>query len=131
MKKVWSSSWKSSGQTRKQRKYIFNAPMHIKHKLCSSSLSKELKKEHGIRSVPVRSGDTVKVMSGQFKGHSGKVTKVSLSRMKVYVDGASVKRSDGTESLYPIHSSNLMITKLDLSDKRRTEKIEKMKGANK
>ena len=126
--KLFSKFWNSSTQARKQRKYVFNAPLNIKHRLCSSSVSKELKKEYGFRSIPVRKDDFVKVMSGQFKGKSGKVTKVSLSRMKVFVEGAAVKRADGSDAMYPIHPSNLMITKLDTSDKLRVAKIERNKS---
>lgn len=131
MKKVWSNAWKASSQKRKQRKFVFNAPLHVKHKLVNVSLAKDLKTEHSTRAVPVRSGDVVEIMAGQFKGTSGKVTKVSLSRTKVFVEGAAVKRRDGSDSLYPIHPSNLRITKLDLSDKKRTGKLAKVKEANK
>jgi len=131
MQKLWSKVWNASTQKRKQRKYIFNAPLHIKHKLVNVSLSKELKTEHNTRSVPVRKGDTVKIMAGQFNGATGKVSKVSLGKTKVYVDGAAVKRRDGSDALYPIHPSNLMITKLDLSDKKRADKIAKFKEAKK
>lgn len=131
MKKVWSNAWKASSQKRKQRKFVFNAPLHVKHKLVNVSLAKDLKTEHSTRAVPVRSGDVVEIMAGQFKGTSGKVTKVSLSRTKVFVEGAAVKRRDGSDSLYPIHPSNLRITKLDLSDKKRADKLAKVKEANK
>lgn len=130
VEKKWSKFWNSSSQKRKQRKYLFNSPLHIKHRLLGASLSKELRKENGTRSVPVRKGDTVKVMSGQFKGKVGKVSKVSLARLKVYVEGVSVKRSDGTDSMYPIHPSNLQIMKLDLTDKSRADKIKKVKEGN-
>lgn len=93
----------------------------------SANLSKELRKENSVRSIPVRTGDTVKIMTGQFKGKTGKVTKVSLVKMKVYVDGVSTKRNDGTDAMYPIHPSNLQITKLDTSDKKRAEKIARLK----
>ena len=66
--KKFSKFWKSSTQARKQRKYVHNAPLHIKHKMLASSLSKELRKEHGVRSVPVRKDDFVTIKSGQFKG---------------------------------------------------------------
>ena len=125
--KAWSKLWKSSSQKRKQRKYAFKAPLHIKHKMLGSSLSKELRKEHKVRSVPVRKGDTVKITTGQFKGKSGKVTKVSLANMRVYLEEASLTRTDGTNALYPIHPSNLEIIKLDLSDKKRAEKLERIK----
>ena len=128
MKKEWSKCWKSSIQTRKQRKYVHNAPLHVKHKLLGSSLSSELRTEHNIRSVPVRKGDTVKVITGQFRGKSGKVVKVSVSRKYAHVEGATIQRADGTESFYPIHPSNLQIIKLDLTDKLRSSKVGRAKS---
>ena len=127
--KAWSKFWKSSTQKRKQRKYRFQAPLHIKHKFMNVALSTELKKEHGIRSLPVRTGDTVKVMVGDKKGVSGKVTKVSLSRTKVFIEGVDVAKQNGTKALYPTHPSNLKIEKLDLKDETRVAKIKKMKEA--
>lgn len=132
MKKVWSKLWNQSTQARKQRKYFRKAPLHIRHKFMTSPLSKELRKEHGIRSIPVRTGDSVKVKTGQFKGTTGKVSKVSLSKVKIYVEGAKISRADGSESFYPIHPSNVEITKLDLSDEKRAAKLEaRKKEANK
>jgi len=128
MEKKWSKFWKASVQTRKQRKYVYNAPLHIKHKLMGSSLSKDIRKELGIRSAPVRVGDQVKVITGQFKGKIGKVTKVSVSRMYAHIEGATIHRADGTESFYPIHPSNLVILKLDMNDKLRTSKLERAKA---
>ncbi len=125
VKKLWSKVWKSSTQARKQRKYIFNAPLHIKHKMMSSTLSKELRKEYNQRSIPIRKGDTVKIMTGQFKDKTGKITKVSLIKSKVHIEGAVIKRSDASEAFYPINASNLMITKLDLSDNARVVKLKK------
>jgi large subunit ribosomal protein L24 len=128
--KKWSSKWKSSTQTRKQRKYLYNAPLHIRHKIMSSHLSKELREKYGVRSFPVKVGDEVKIKSGQFKGITGKVTKVSLKRYFVHVKGAFVKRTDGSEKLYPIHPSNLEIVKLDLDDPKRKEKLEALSKNN-
>lgn len=131
MKKLFSKSWNSSTQTRKQRKYCFNSPLHVKHKFMSAPLSSELKKENGFRSIPLRKGDTVKIKTGQFKGKTGKITKVSLAKVKAYVEGATVKRADGTDALYPIHPSNVEIQKLDLSDKLRVAKIDSLKKQKK
>ena len=127
MKKTWSKLWNRSTQARKQRKYVKKAPLHIRHRLLSAPLSKELRKEHGIRNHPVRSGDTVKVKTGQFKGTTGKVSEVSLSKVRIYVEGAKIQRTDGSESFYPIHPSNVEITKLDLSDEKRAAKVEAKK----
>ena len=130
MELKWSKFWNSSSQARKQRKYVFNAPLHIKHKFMAASLSKELRTQYNARSVPVRVGDIVTITAGQFKGKSGKVTKASLIKVKVYVEGAAVKRTDGSEAMYPIHPSNLMITKLNLTDKTREDKLEELKKKN-
>ena len=54
MKKKFSASWKTSTQPRKQRKYRHNAPMHLRQKLVSVHLSKDLRKNYGKRSIPVR-----------------------------------------------------------------------------
>ena len=123
--------WKCSSQPRKQRKYLHNAPLHIKHRLMSAPLSKDLKKEYNTRSVKVRKGDTVSIKTGQFKSKSGKVVKVSLARGVIFVEGAHIPRADGTNSNYPIHPSNVEIIKLDLDDKLRVEKLNKIKEANK
>lgn len=124
--KLFSKQWKASSQPRKQRKYLFNAPLHLKHKMCAANLSKELREKYGVRSLPVRKDDIVTIMSGQFKAQSGKVTKVSVKRLFVHVEGAVIKKADGSDSFYPIHPSNLKITKLNLDDKLRAEKIERM-----
>jgi large subunit ribosomal protein L24 len=126
--KKWSKFWKSSVSIRKQRKYVYNAPLHIKHKMLSAGLSKELRSSYGFRTIPVRKGDTVKIISGGFKSKSGKITKVMLSKGVVYIEGIEQLRADGSKAMYPIHPSNLQIIKLDLSDKKRVEKIERLKN---
>ena len=132
MKKTWSKVWNKSTQTRKQRKYVKKAPLHIRHKFMASPLSRDLRKEYGFRSVPARTGDTVKITTGQFKGITGKISQVSLSKTKLFIEGAKITRRDGSESFYPIHPSNVEINKLELSDEKRANKIEsrKSKGGN-
>jgi len=69
--KEWSSSWKSSKQRRKQRKYIYNAPLHVRRKLMVSPLSKELREKLGKRNVVVKVGDKVVIERGDFRGKEG------------------------------------------------------------
>jgi large subunit ribosomal protein L24 len=120
-----------SKKPRKQRKALYQAPLHKRQKLVAASLSKDLRKQFKRRSLPVRKGDEVKVMRGEFKGKTGKVVKVDLKHLKVYIDGITRKKSTGEEVRVPIHPSNLMIIKADLSDKMRQKIIErtmKIKG---
>lgn len=108
-----------SKQPRKQRKYIYNAPKHKKRKLLSANLSEELKEKYKRRSIPIRVGDTVEIMRGDMTNMSGKVAKVDTKRFKVYIEGITIEKVDGTKRLIPIHPSNLRITKLNLDDEER------------
>ncbi|WP_440060052.1 50S ribosomal protein L24 [Thermogladius sp. 4427co] len=111
----------------KQRKALFNLPLHLRHKLLTAKLSDELVEKYGVKRLPVRKGDTVKIMRGDWKGHEGKVVDVDLKRVRIFVEGVQLKKSDGTLVYYPIHPSKVMITKLDLSDKYRLKIIERRK----
>lgn len=93
--------------------------LHEQQKKVSAMLSKELVKEYKIKSLAVRKGDTVKIMRGQFKGKSGKIEKVDLKRERVFVEKAELVKANGSKAKYPIHPSNLMITSVEMSDKKR------------
>lgn len=122
MRQKFSTSWKASKQPRKQRKYLINAPLHLKGKAMSSTLSKELRKKHGKRSIRARKGDEVKVMRGKFKGKQGKVDIVNLSKMKVSIEGIQNSKKDGTKVNMWFHPSNLMIVSLNLDDQKRLKR---------
>ncbi|ADP77662.1 LSU ribosomal protein L24P [Methanothermus fervidus DSM 2088] len=118
-----------SKQPRKQRKFLREAPLHIRQKIMRSTLSKELRKKYKRRTVPIRRGDKVEVMRGDFKGHVGKVENVDLKRYRVYVEGVTIQKADGTSTYYPLHPSNLRIVELNLKDEKRVEMLErKLKG---
>lgn len=114
-----------SKQPRKQRKLIYKAPLHIRHKLMSVKLSEELREEYKRRSLPVKKGDTIKVMRGDFKDHEGKIEKVDLKNYRVMIEGMSVQKPDGNKVYHTVHPSNIMILELDLEDDERNEIIER------
>lgn len=118
-----------SAQPRKQRKALFNSPLHVRQKLMTARLSPELEEKYGVKRLPVRKGDTVRIMRGSWAGHEGKVLKVDLSRMRIFVEGVTIQKADGTPRFYPIHPSKVMIVKLNLEDKRRMELIERKQEA--
>jgi len=125
MKKTWSREWINSVQPRKQRKYKYNAPLHIRHKFLSVHLSSELKERFGRRALPVRKGDSVEVMRGSFKGLKGTVDKVDMRSGKVYIEEIKIKKVDGSEVMRPLQPSNLRIVDLNLDDKRRQAVLER------
>ena len=119
MKQEFSTNWVSSVQPRKQRKYRHNAPLHKRQSFVRANLSPELRKRFGKRNMQLRKGDEVKVMRGQFKGKSGVIETISLSKSKIFVEEFKVKKTDGSEIPKGMEPSNLMITKLKLDDKKR------------
>lgn len=90
----------------------------------SAHLSPELREKYGRRSFPVRKGDTVKILVGEFKGIEGKVTGVNREKQAVYVENVTIKRADGRVKPRPIHASNVIITSLNLEDKYRKQALE-------
>ena len=78
MKKKFSTKWKSSKQPRKQRKYRYNAPLHIKQKFIRAIFSKELRAKHQKRNFNLKKGDRVRVLRGQFRKHEGKIERINL-----------------------------------------------------
>ena len=108
---------------KKQRKYQFATPKHEIHNVLSSNLSPSLRESKGFRSIPLRKGDTVTITRGDMKGKSGKVTKVDLKKQRVFVDKVVKRKTDNSEIAMPLHSSNLMITKLVEKDRSRLELI--------
>jgi large subunit ribosomal protein L24 len=119
---------RSSIQPRVQRKQLRTMPLHQRHRLFNAPLSSELREKYGVKRLPVRVGDTVRIMRGDFTGTEGKVVNVDLKRVRVFVEGVQIKKADGTPVYYPIHPSKVMIVKLDLSDKYRVRIIERRKG---
>jgi large subunit ribosomal protein L24 len=119
MKKTFSTAWKASSQPRKQRKYLHNAPAHIRGKLLTAALSADLTKKHSKKSARVRVGDKVKALRGKFRGTEGKVENVSLKTGKVKITGFEVSKRDGSKAKVAVHASNLMIMELNLDDKER------------
>jgi len=109
----------------KQRKRLYQAPLNERYKRFSAPLSSKLKESHGTNSVPVRNGDTVMIMRGDRKGSEGKVTQINRKKYRIFVEGATREKVDGTTTLIPIHPSKVMITRLNLDDKWRKKILER------
>ncbi len=111
----------------KQRKKLFQAKLHTKQKLIAVHLSKDLRKQLGRRSLPARKGDEVKVMRGKFSGTLGKISKVDLKGLRVYVDNAKRKKVSGQEVEVPLHPSNLLLVEPNTEDAKRRKALQRVK----
>jgi len=108
---------------RKQRKNHFNAPAHLRHKRMGAPLSRELAASRGVRTLPVRKGDTVRIQRGDHKGFEGKVSRVDLKEYRIYLEGLTREKVDGTNIFLPIHPSKVEIRNLNLDDNWRKNVI--------
>ncbi len=109
----------------KQRKMLYQAPAHVRHRLLAAHLSPGLRATHIAKSFPVRNGDTIRVMRGDHKGFEGKISRIDLKKYRIYVEGLTREKVDGTTVFVPVHPSKLMITKLNLDDKWRKRILER------
>ena len=115
-----------SSQRRKSRKAYFTAPSSIRRKMMSAQLSKELAKRWLTRSIPVRNGDTVKVVRGPNKNREGKVTEVYRRRWCIHIEKLVKEKTNGQQANIPVPPSNVQITTLRL-DKDRKAILERKK----
>ncbi|RLI07426.1 50S ribosomal protein L24 [Candidatus Bathyarchaeota archaeon] len=109
----------------KSRKRRFNAPHHVRRKFTSAPLSPALRAQHGVRSMPVRRDDTAVIPKGDRKMTEGRVIRVDPARGRLFIEGVTRQRLDGTTIQIPIRAENVMITKLNLDDEWRRKILER------
>merc|ERR1711959_544439 len=80
---------------RKAHKAHFGAPSSVRRKIMSAPLSKELRAEHGVRSLPNR------------------------KNFRVFVEGVSRDKGNGATVPIPVNPSNVVITKIKLDKDRK------------
>ena len=107
---------------------LYQAPYHVLSKQLGSHLSKDLRQKYGTRSIRVTIGDTVRVLRGEFKGVDGKVKEVNTLKRAVTIEGIKKEKLKGGQFDVYIHSSNLLVTELNTSDKWRIRKLEGTKS---
>ena len=127
-----------SSKPGKQRKAQAKAPQHIKRRNVAARLilaNPDERLAH-LRSTTVRVGDTVRVVRGDMahggKRHGGKrhdgategvVLTVDSNTGRLTIEGVTVAKSDNREEAVPVHASNVVIVRLDESDKLRMQKL--------
>ncbi|KAJ2044159.1 60S ribosomal protein L26B [Coemansia sp. S2] len=107
-----------SSSSRKSRRAHFTAPSHIRRKLMAAGLSKDLRKKHDVRAIPVRKGDEVIVIRGQHKGREGKVLSVYRKKWVIHIEHLTREKVNGASVQIPVHPSNVAITTLKMTKDR-------------
>jgi large subunit ribosomal protein L24 len=91
----------------------------------SAPLSPELISSKGAKTLPVRKGDTVRVMRGDHAGFEGKINRVDLKRYRIFLEGLTREKVDGTNIFVSVHPSKVMIKNLKLDDRWRKAIVER------
>ena len=124
----------SSKQPRKQRLARYTAPYHRRHREMAAPIDRGLRERQmgrGFmypRSMAVRKGDRVMIVRGEGKSKSAtRIAKVDRKARKIYVEGFTYFKSDGTELQRPIDASNVVIINPDWSDMKRRKLLTRVK----
>ena len=106
-----------------RNRMLFQATLQTRSKQMGSALSKDLQKKYGKKSARIIEGDSVTILRGEFKGVDGKISKISTQKSSVAIDGVKKEKTKGDKFDVYIHTSNLVITSLNSSDKWRMAKL--------
>ena len=94
-------------------------------------LDKPLREKYSRNATSVHKGDTVRMMRGTAiindavtRHVDAKVAEVDMKRGKLYLENVTRKTAKGKQVWVPVDPSNVIITKLELSDARRRERLE-------
>merc|ERR1711918_124694 len=119
-----------SSSRRTSRTAHFTAPSHIRRKLMSAPLSKDLRTKYNVRSVPIRRDDEVMISRGHYHDREGKVTQVYRKKWRIHIERVTRDNANGQTVPIGIHPSKVMITKLKL-DKDRKALLDRKNRATK
>ncbi|RWS08221.1 60S ribosomal protein L26-like protein [Dinothrombium tinctorium] len=118
-----------SSSRRKSRKRHFNAPSHIRRRIMSAPLSKELRQKYGVRSMPVRKDDEVQVVRGHYKGQQvGKIVQSYRKKYVINIERIQREKANGASVYVGIHPSNVVIVKLKMDKDRKRILERRAKG---
>lgn len=94
--------------------------------MMAAGLSKELRSQYGVKSMPVRQKDVVTIVRGSHKGRTGAITACYRRKFCIHVDKISRDKVNGQSVPVNIHPSNVVISTLHL-DKDRKALLERKK----
>jgi len=110
---------------------LLHVPSHLRDSRIGSTLSDHLREQYGSRSCRLVKGDSVRVVRGEYSGIEGKVEKVNTQKGTLSIEGIQREKVKGGNVKVQIHSSNLIITGLNLEDKYRKNKLQRILNLSK
>ncbi len=96
----------------KQRKALYTIKNNQRSSVLNCCLDDSLRQVVGIRRLPVRKDDRVRVLAGEFKDIEGKVLNINKKKRTVTVEECMAEKKDGSTIYKPISISRLRLIKL-------------------
>ena len=103
----------------------YRASNQVISKQIAAPITKELRKKYSRRNARIMLDDTVKVIRGEYKGITGKVSKISTESNSIAIEGNKKEKLKGDKIDIYIHTTNVIITALNTDDKWRLKILEK------
>ena len=111
--------------TKVRNHQTYRATNQVVNKQICAPISKDLRKKYSRRSVRVMIDDTAKVIRGEYKGITGKISRISTDNNGIAIEGNKKEKLKGEKVDVFIHSTNVIITGLNTDDKWRLKILEK------
>ncbi len=111
--------------TKIRNRQTYRAVNQVVSKQICAPISKDLRKKYSRRSARIILDDTVKVIRGEYKGITGKVSKISTDSNSIAIEGNKKEKLKGDKVDVYIHTTNVIITALNTDDKWRLKILEK------
>ncbi len=104
-----------------ERKKFHSEKLHRRKNRLHVHLSKDLrgKLKTKRRAIQVHKGDNVRILRGAHKGKEAKVSRVSIVRRRVYLEGMIIRNARAREVPVPFDPSNLMLLSLEPTQERK------------
>ena len=111
--------------TKMRNRMIYQATFQTRSKQLGSQLSKDLQKKYSKKSVRAVEGDTITILRDKLKSIPDlKIYGESKEKTSVTVEGVKKEKTKGDKFDVYIHTSNVVVTSLNTSDKWRISKLE-------
>ena len=116
--------------TKMRNRQRYRAMNQVASKQICAPISKDLRKKYSRRSARIMLDDTIKVIRGEYKGITGKVSKISTDSNSIAIEGNKKEKLKGDKIDVYIHTTNVIITALNTDDKWRLKILEKKPKSN-
>ena len=116
--------------TKVRNQQTYRATNQVASKQICAPISKDLRKKYSRRSARIMVDDAVKVIRGEYKGITGKVSKISTETNSIAIEGNKKEKLKGDKVDVYIHVTNVIITALNTEDKWRLKILEKKPKSN-